>query len=173
MEQTEIEVIEEEKEVYQYFRIGVILKGLISVAEVVVGTALFFIPANFVADSVAFIMRSPLGAPAYSAFTSHLVDVATSFTAGTALFLAIYLLSRGLVKVFIIWGLLANKLWAYPVSLIVLSLFLFYQSYQIYTDHSVLVLLITIFDIVVMYFIWREYKIVQAHLRSHTPVPMD
>jgi uncharacterized membrane protein len=86
-------------------------------------------------------------------------EVAT-YTSGTVTFVAFYLLSRGFIKVFLIAGLLMNKLWAYPASLVVLALLVFYQCYQIVTTHSPIVILITLFDLFVMYFIWREWKIV-------------
>lgn len=158
-----METIEEEKEIYQFFRISVILKGLISLAEVVVGSLLLIIPYTFFVRVVEIIIEGPLRDPSYSSIAEPLHIIASQFTAGTALFLAIYLLSRGLVKVFIIWGLLKNKLWAYPVSLVVLSAFLLYQFYQIYAGHGMLVVAISIFDIVVMYFIYREWKIVEGH----------
>lgn len=158
-----METIEEEKEIYQFFRISVILKGLISLAEVVVGTLLLIIPYTFFVRVVEIILQGPLRDPSYSSISEPLVVIASEFTAGTALFLAIYLLSRGLVKVFIIWGLLKNKLWAYPVSLVVLTAFLLYQFYQIYIGHGMLVVAISIFDIVVMYFIYREWRIVSSH----------
>lgn len=149
----------EERNIYELFRISVLLKGLISVVEVVAGALILFIPpAIFIALSTWFIGFIPGGF-----LSEHIMAEVLKYTSGTAVFLSLYLLSRGLIKSFLIWALLKNKLWAYPASLVVLSLFLIYQVYQIATQHSVLVVGITLFDIVVMYFIWREYKIVQAH----------
>jgi uncharacterized membrane protein len=60
----------------------------------------------------------------------HLLSIAQNFTVGTQHFYAFYLLSHGVVKVFLVIGLLRNKLWAYPVSLVVLGLFIVYQLYR-------------------------------------------
>lgn len=155
----------EEHTIYEFFLISVLLKGLISVVEVVAGVFIFFIPsAMFLAlvnQLVAFVPDGTLS-------TALLAEVA-KYTSSTAQFFAFYLLSRGLVKVFLIWALLKNKLWAYPASLGVLSLFVLYQLYQIVVDHSILVMGITVFDLVVMYFIWREYRIVQTHRALQSP----
>jgi uncharacterized membrane protein len=160
-----METQEEEKEIYQFFRIGIILKGLVSLGEVVMGTLLFFIPASAIISLIQMI-REFLSAPQYNFITGHLDTLANEFTAGAVLFIALYLLSRGLVKVFIIWGLLRNKLWAYPTSLVILSLFVLFQIYQIFSGQTSLIIAITIFDLVVMYFIWREYKIIKAHQKD-------
>jgi uncharacterized membrane protein len=85
------------------------------------------------------------------------------YTTGTVTFVALYLISRGLIKAFLIGALLKNKLWAYPWSLVVLALFVVYQLYQILTAHSLIVIAITLFDLVVMYFIYREWRIVKEH----------
>jgi uncharacterized membrane protein len=141
----------------------VILKGLISLAEVLAGIAILLIPPSLVLLGAQWLIG--LTPPSVSA---HLVTEVAKYTSATARFLSIYLLTRGLIKVILIWALLKNKLWAYPASLIVLAGFVAYQLYQIFMTHSFLVVGVTIFDLIVMYFIWREYRIVQARRASHT-----
>jgi uncharacterized membrane protein len=90
----------------------------------------------------------------------RIMQTAVSYTAGTAAFVGLYLLSRGLIKFFLIIALLRDIRWAYPASIAVLGLFIIYQAYQIVMIHSIVVGLITAFDLVVIYFINREYQIV-------------
>lgn len=143
--------------VYEFFLWSVLLKGAISVAEVVVGIALFFIPPqSIVSLAIWFLNYVPLA----SLQQSLMIEVA-HYTTGAVTFVALYLLSRGLIKAALIGALLRNILWAYPASLIVLTFFLVYQAYQIITDHSLLIIGITLFDLVVMYFIYREWHIVR------------
>jgi uncharacterized membrane protein len=153
----------EEKNIYTLFRVSVILKGLISLAEVVAGLAILFVPPAIILAIATVVANSmPPGAP-FAGISVRLLAEAQRYTSGTARFLSLYLVSRGVVKAFLIWALLKNKLWAYPASLLVLAGFVIYQSYQIATTHSLIVIGITLFDLVVMYFIWREYRIVKAH----------
>jgi uncharacterized membrane protein len=107
-----------------------------------------------------------LSTHADSALAQHVVNELTKFGSGTAVFVALYLLTRGLIKCFLVFALLKNVLWAYPASLVVLGLFVLYQLYEIFTAGSVFVIAITLFDLVVMYFIWREWTIVRARARS-------
>ena len=41
---------------------------------------------------------------------------------------------------------------------------MFYQIYEIYHTHSVFLIALTLFDFVVMWFIWREYEVLKSHL---------
>ena len=61
-------------------------------------------------------------------------------------------------------GLLREKLWAYPASLIVLTLFVLYQLYRFSYTHGLGLIVLTLFDIVVMGLIWHEYGLMRRHL---------
>ena len=151
-----------ERTVYELFKWSVLLKGAISVAEVIAGLVLLIIPAKYM---IALVQSSGVWLAGYAdnSITMHITNELMRFESGTALFVAFYLLTRGLIKCFLIAGLLKNILWAYPASLVVLGLFVVYQAYEIATKGSVFVIAITAFDLVVMYLIWREWKIVKRH----------
>ena len=67
------------------------------------------------------------------------------------------------MKVFLVVGLLRNKLWAYPASLVVLSLFIVYQLYRYSYTHGIGLIILTIFDVFVIAMIWHEYRLVRRH----------
>jgi uncharacterized membrane protein len=79
-------------------------------------------------------------------------------------------LSHGIVKLFLVVGLLRNKLWAYPAAIVVFVLFIAYQLYRLSSAPSPLLVLLTVFDVVVIGLTWHEYRIVlglkQAALRG-------
>jgi uncharacterized membrane protein len=152
--------MQEERTVYQFFFWSVVLKGAISLFEIGAGLALFFIPPAFiVATAVLVLNHLPI-----ASLQNALMQEVARYTAGTVTFVALYLISRGLIKAVLVFALLKNKIWAYPSSLIVLAGFVVYQVYQIVKDHSLIIVAITLFDLVVMYFIWREWRIVKKHL---------
>jgi uncharacterized membrane protein len=88
------------------------------------------------------------------------------FSVSSQHFYAFYLLSHGLVKVALVIGLLRNKLWAYPASLVVLSLFIVYQVYRYSYTHSMGLIVLTVFDVFVMFLIWHEYRLVSRKTSS-------
>ena len=95
---------------------------------------------------------------------THLLTMAHNFSVQTQHFYAFYLLSHGLVKVALVVGLLREKLWTYPASLIVLALFVLYQVYRFSYTHGPGLIVLTLFDIVVMGLIWHEYGLMRRHL---------
>jgi uncharacterized membrane protein len=68
------------------------------------------------------------------------------------------------VKLLLVVGLLKNKLWSYPASFVVLGLFIAYQLYRFSYTHSVGLIVLTIFDVIVIGLICQEYSLVRRHL---------
>ncbi len=149
-----------EHTIYELFKWSLIIKGAISLCEVVAGIALLFIPWPVVASVVDWL-RAHASSGADSIVMAHLVKELANFTQATVVFVALYFLVRGIVKLALIWQLLHNRFWAYPASLVVMGLFVLYQLYQITTGGSLLVVLLTVFDIIVLGLIWHEYRIVR------------
>ncbi|HEV8666816.1 MAG TPA: DUF2127 domain-containing protein [Candidatus Paceibacterota bacterium] len=151
----------EEKRIGLYFKISVLLKGAISLGELIAGIALLFIPVSYFLDLLAAYAESELQENANSFIASSLLSLAHQAAAVSGTFIAIYILSRGLIKVLLIWAMLKNRLWAYPSSLVVLGLFVIYQLYELVITGSYAIVVLSIFDLVVMYFIWREYQVLK------------
>jgi uncharacterized membrane protein len=151
----------QEKRISFYFHISIFIKGAISLAEMVTGIALLFIPVSYFLDLLASYAESELREDSTSFIASHLLSLSHQAAAISGTFIALYLLSRGLIKVLLIWAMLKNKLWAYPASLVVLGLFVLYQVYEIVHTGSWAIVALTFFDLIVMYFIWREYQVLK------------
>lgn len=154
----------QERNIRLYFDISVLIKGLVSFVEVVAGVLIFFIPVSTVTDYIIRIAEGDMAEISGDVISDMVVHSAQQLSLVGGTFIAFYLLSRGLIKLVLVVALLKNQLWAYPVSLGVLFLFVLYQIYQISLDHSIFLVLLTLFDLVVMYFIWREYQVLRRHL---------
>lgn len=159
---------QQEDRIRNYFRISVLIKGIISFAEIVGGIAVFFVPVSSIAAFVMRLAQGELTEQPNDIIATYSVHLVQQFSIAGGTFIAIFLLSRGLIKLGLVIALLKNQLWAYPISLVVLGLFVLYQLYQIAVAFSVLLVLLTVFDLVVMWFIWREYQVLRAHTLSHT-----
>jgi uncharacterized membrane protein len=57
----------------------------------------------------------------------------------------------------LIVGLLRNKLWYYPIAIVVFILFVAYQIFRFQITHSIWLLAITAVDAVVIVLTWHEY----------------
>jgi uncharacterized membrane protein len=91
-------------------------------------------------------------------FIAHyLVESAGQLSVSTQHFAALYLLSHGIIKSWLIVGLLRNKLWYDPIAIIVFIFFVAYQIFRFQITHSIWLLAITAVDVVVIALTWHEY----------------
>jgi uncharacterized membrane protein len=155
-----------DRRIHQIFLISVMLKGAHALIECIGGLVLAVVSTSAITSLVNAITQEELIEDPNDFVAAHLLSLAQNFTVSTQHFYAFYLFSHGLVKVFLVIGLLRNKLWAYPLSLVVLGLFIVYQLYRFSYTHGFGLIVLTVFDVVVMGLIWREYHLVRRHLTS-------
>jgi len=146
------------KRIHEFFEIGVILKGLNALIEFVLGITLLFVN---VAGIVQDMVNDELVEDPDNFLARHLHPITSQFTPEAQFYSAIYLISHGIIKGALVFGLLKGYSWSYPAGLAVLALFVIYQCIQILIHFSIGLILLTIFDLVVMWLIWEEYKRVQ------------
>jgi len=79
---------------------------------------------------------------------------------------ATYLLSHGLAKIVLVFENFPRRLWAYPGMLVLLALFVVYQTYRLMLGFTIGMFALTVFDVVIIVLTWREYKQQRAHLRG-------
>jgi len=157
--------MQNEKEIYHLFTASILLKGAISLAEIVAGIVVLFIPLHIFTSFAEFLTQH------YNSqgfLLNHILTAIHMITTISGIYIAMFLISRGAIKLGLIFALLKNKLWAYPWSLGVLGLFVVYQTYEVLRLHSLGITAITIFDLIVMYFIWKEYQIVKKMNQNNT-----
>lgn len=153
-----------EHRIHKIFQVSVLLKGAHALIECLGGIALALVSTSSIANFVNAITQDELIKDPNDFVATHLLAMAQTFSVQTQHFYAFYLLSHGLVKVALVVGLLREKLWAYPASLIVLTLFVLYQLYRFSYTHGLGLIVLTLFDIVVMGLIWHEYGLMRRHL---------
>ena len=153
-----------ERRIHQIFEISILLKGAHALIECAGGILLAFIGTETITGLVKTITQDELIEDPNDLVATNLLNFAQHFSVNTQHFYAFYLLSHGIVKVFLVIGLLRNKLWAYPASLVALGLFIIYQLYRFSYTHGFGLIVLTVFDVIVMVLIWHEYRIVQRHL---------
>lgn len=146
----------QEKYYHRAFVISLTLKTIAAVTQTVLGIVLLF--TTGITDVIVFLARHELLEDPTDFFATR-IDHLLPLTVHTQLVAALYLLVHGLVKGFLIWGLLKNRLWAYPASLIFIGLIVFYQIMSLASAHPLTLAILTLFDVVVAFLIWHEYKI--------------
>jgi uncharacterized membrane protein len=155
-----------ERRIHQIFQISVLLKGAHALVECIGGLVLAFVSTSAITRLVNALTQEELIEDPNDFVAAQLLSLAQNFTVSTQRFYSLYLLSHGVIKVFLVIGLLRNKLWAYPVSLVVLGLFIVYQLYRFSYTHGFGLVVLTVFDVFVMGLIWHEYRLVRRYLTS-------
>jgi uncharacterized membrane protein len=140
------------------FDVSITLKGLDGVLELIGGLLLLFLTPHRLNAIVAFLTQHELSEDPQDFLATHLVSYAQSFSASTALFLALYLLSHGIIKIILVVALLQQRLWAYPWLIVFLSIFIVYQIYRLVLHLSLGLLALTLFDIFIVALTVLEYR---------------
>lgn len=149
------------------FEVGIILKGLDGVLELIGGVLLAIVPVATINSLVVELTRDELSQDPGDFVASHLLKTAHGLTGSGVLFGAFYLLSHGIVKIVLVVAVLKNKLWAYPWLIAFLLVFMVYQIYRIVLDHSLSLTALTLFDGFIVWLTYREYK-EQKKLRAES-----
>ena len=137
-----------ERRVHQIFEIGILLKGAHALIECIGGLVLAFVSTSAITGLVNALSQEELIEYPNDFIAAHLLSLAQNFTVSTQRFYAFYLLSHGVIKVFLVAGLRRNKLWAYSVSLVVLGLCIVCQLYRFSYTHGVGLIMLTVFDVI-------------------------
>ncbi|MDQ0031426.1 DUF2127 domain-containing protein [Arthrobacter bambusae] len=151
------------------FRVSLVLKGLDGVLELIGGILLLVVTPKEIGDLIRFLTQHELAQDPHDVVANSLLHVASNLSVSSSLFGAIYLLLHGLVKIVLVWAVLKDKLWAYPWMIAFLLVFIVYQAYRILVAFSWGMVLLTAFDIFIVWITGREYRIRRA--RNQQPSP--
>lgn len=141
---------------HRLFTLGIWVKGLDGLLEIVGGALLLAAGPGTIGAVVRFLTQRELAEDPHDLVANALRHAVHGLGPHAQLFGAGYLIGHGAVKVGLVAGLLRGRLWAYPAALAVLSIFIAYQLYRLTYAYSLPLLLLTIVDAVIVFLIWRE-----------------
>jgi len=147
--------------IHKLFNFSILLKGLDGILEILGGLVLFFVSSDNLIGVIKLLFHTELIEDSKDVVINYLISLFQNLSLNAQLFASIYLLIHGLIKIWLISSLLKKRVWAYPVSQIVLGIFVIYQIYRYTYTHSLFLVLLTLFDVLVISLIgfeWREFK---------------
>lgn len=152
----------QEKSIRRLFRWSLYGKGIFGILEFCGGILLLVASHeqlnSFINALVTFI-EEDVTLHAGDIVVRLLLKIAAYFSISSAAFIIYYMISHGTVKIFLVTSLLFDKLWAYPVGLVAMSALVSYQVYRLSLTHSLVLMGFTLYDMLVIYLIWHEYKV--------------
>ena len=150
--------LKDEHNLKKLFRIGTILKLIFATLQILSGILLLIISQNFITNWIMLLTQEELLEDSRDYLATHLLHFGTHFP---KLFIALYLLTHGIIKFFLLYGIWKDKRMAYPLSAVAFSFFLLYQLYRYLFIHSIWLLLLSIIDIVYILLLLHEYKLLK------------
>jgi len=142
---------------YRVFTLGMWVKGIDGLLEMVGGLLLLLISPAMLNQFVLNLTQHELIEDPRDMIATTLRRAAAQLSTNMALFASLYLIVHGVVKVILVVGLLRGKRWAYPAAIGFLCLFILYQLYRLSYDASLGLLSLTLFDVVMVGLTWHEY----------------
>jgi uncharacterized membrane protein len=117
----------QEKRIHQIFVVSVLFKGAHAVIEIVGGLALYLTSTATILGWINRFSQGELTEDPNDWVANKVLEFGRNFSVEQQHFYAFYLLSHGVVKLILVYGLLKEKLWAYPASFVVFTAFIAYQ----------------------------------------------
>lgn len=139
------------------FVVGIVLKGLDGVLELLGGVLLFIVTPTTINSLARWATQHELSEDPHDFLATHLLHYTGRLTGNAMHFGGAYLLLHGAVKIVLVAAVLKNYLWAYPLMILFLLVFIAYQVYRLTFAPSAGLVGLTVFDLAVTWLTWREY----------------
>ena len=149
----------ESTSLHRAFLIRLWLKGLGGLTELLGALALLLIPVNVFKDLGQSLSSMFLNANPENAFGLAILKYTQSLDGHSTLLGAIYLVTHGAVKVVLVYALFRNRMWAYPMMLAALVIFVTLQTVDLFNEFTWGVFALTIFDIFMIWITNREWQL--------------
>ena len=140
------------------FFVSLIVKLADGVLELIGGAVLLVMTPGQIQTAVAAVTRGELAEDPNDLVANLLVRYAGQLNVSLTVFGAWYLLVHGVVKVLLVAAVLRDHLWAYPWLIGFLVAFIGFQGYELVVHYSWGLLLLTLFDVFIVYLTVREYR---------------
>lgn len=151
--------------IHDAFDVGISLKGIDGILEILGGILFIFASPGRVNKIIDILTRHELSQDPNDIFANYLTNLAHNFSASAQFFGSFFLLSHGIIKVFLVAALWKGKHWAYPLAISVFGLFTIYQMYRYFLKPSPLLIILSVLDIFVIVLTWLEYKRVKSEIK--------
>ena len=152
-----------ERRIHTLFRVSLWLKGAFALAEVLTGVAAFFVSKPFLLNFALWITKGELVEDPNDFGANLVLHSVRHLSVDAQRFAGVYLLGHGVIKLWLIVGLLRERLWYYPTALGLFVLFIVYQLYRYAFTHSIWLLAVTALDLLVIALTWHEWRYLRTH----------
>ncbi len=139
------------------FEVAILLKGVHAVLEMIGGVLLWLINPATLDMAIRVLTQNELAEDPTDLIANLLLRASERYTVQAQHFGVMYLLSHGLVKVVLVLLLWRRKLWAYPLAVAVLGVFIAYQVFRWTSTRSTFLIALSLLDALLIALTLVEY----------------
>lgn len=146
------------KRLHLLFQAGALIKAIGSVVEIILGILFLSLSSQTVNGIIFFIFGDELTEQPRDPIWIFLLHGWDGVSTSVQHFWAGIFIAHGLAVMFLVIGLLIKKLWVYPTAVTIFCVLVIYQIYHISYVPSLILSLLTAFDILFIGLIVQEYR---------------
>jgi uncharacterized membrane protein len=159
------------KTIHTLFGLTLLGKAFDGLVEVLGGLGLFFVNPAQLNWLLWAATRRELREDPQDAIANFLLSSGQHLATDTRLFVALFLLWHGVVKLGLVWALRRRQKWAYSTAMAAFTLFLGYQVYRYSHTRSTWLLVLSLLDLFMILLTWLEYRRLLGELAFRTAEP--
>jgi uncharacterized membrane protein len=149
--------LEARRILHRFFELGILIKGVDGGLELVGGLLLVFLSPVAINRVVFFFVQGELNEDPTDLVANLLLHTTRS-AIEVRVPASVFLIVHGIVKLALVGGLAANRLWSYPAAIFVFAGFSIYQLYQLGQRYSLFLETVTVLDVLVILLVIAEYR---------------
>jgi len=151
---------------HKVFWIGIFFKTVDGILETIGAFILLGMNNQTMTTVVYTVFSHELTQDPNDWLANHLLTLTAHLSTGMKLFAVVYLLVHGVIKLVIVSAIWLSQLWAYWLAGVVFSLFVLYQTIRFAHTHSMMLLLLTVIDLVIIALLPPEHRRLSMELRQ-------
>lgn len=144
------------------FRYSLFIKAAHSLIELIAGVLLVTTSGETILRWARALTRHELLEHPQDSVARFIVRTAESFSLDQKAAVTTYLLSHGVVEIFLVVMILQRRPWAYPLFMGAIGLLIAYQSYQLALGFTLWLAIMTAFDAAVIWLTWHEFRLYRS-----------
>lgn len=152
-----------EKALSWFFRFSLLIKAALASVEVAAGVAAYFVSYKALFHLVVYLTQGELAEDPRDFIANTLLREAHTLSLASHYFIATYLLIHGVIKIWLVIGLLQRRLRYYPVALVIFGLFAAYELYLFSASGSWWVFALAVLDLVIILLAWHEWRVMRRN----------
>lgn len=154
------------KIINKIFEIGILIKSVFGFFEILSGIFIAVAGEKLLNNFLLDLAMNEISHDPNDFIARHFIIWSADLYVGAKFFAIFYLISHGVVNIFLAVSLMKNKLWAYPWAMAGFGAFIAYQVYKYLHTFSPMLLILTLFDIFIVLIIFLEYKSKRKKLKE-------